>query len=47
MMVGGSGSMSANNGVVVGTEKIKCSYIVNAAGGYSDKVRKGGVYMCV
>ena len=24
MMVGGSGSMSANDGVVVGTEKIKC-----------------------
>ncbi|GMH76405.1 hypothetical protein TL16_g07070 [Triparma laevis f. inornata] len=36
MMVGGSGSMSANDGVVVGTEKIK--FIVNAAGGGSDKI---------
>ncbi|GMH78834.1 hypothetical protein TrST_g8155 [Triparma strigata] len=38
MMVGGSGSMTANDGVVVGTEKIKCRFIVNAAGGGSDKI---------
>ena len=30
--------MSSNDGVVVGTESIRCSYIVNAAGGFSDKI---------
>lgn len=38
MKVGGSGSMSGMDGVVVGKEQYKARYIVNAAGSYSDKI---------
>jgi len=38
MKVGGSGSRTANNGVTVEEEDIKAKYIVNCAGGFSDKI---------
>ena len=38
MKVGGSGSRTANDGVVVEEEEIKATFIVNAAGGFSDKI---------
>lgn len=38
MKVGGSGSRKAMDGVSVGTEVVRAKYIVNAAGGYSDKI---------
>eukprot|EP00287_Rhodomonas_sp_CCMP768_P032020 CAMPEP_0202853424 /NCGR_PEP_ID=MMETSP1389-20130828/90475_1 /ASSEMBLY_ACC=CAM_ASM_000865 /TAXON_ID=302021 /ORGANISM="Rhodomonas sp., Strain CCMP768" /LENGTH=710 /DNA_ID=CAMNT_0049531973 /DNA_START=39 /DNA_END=2172 /DNA_ORIENTATION=+ len=45
MKVGGSGSRAANDGVVVGEEEVragkeevKARYVVNAAGGFSDKI---------
>uniref|UniRef100_A0A7S0LDJ3 FAD dependent oxidoreductase domain-containing protein n=1 Tax=Coccolithus braarudii TaxID=221442 RepID=A0A7S0LDJ3_9EUKA len=38
MKVGGSGSMRAMDGVVVEKETIRATYIVNCAGGYSDKI---------
>lgn len=40
MKVGGSGSISVMDGEVVEKETIKCRYIVNAAGGGSDKIAK-------
>ena len=40
MKVGGSGSMRAMDGVAVGHETIKASYVINCAGGASDKVAK-------
>lgn len=36
--LGGSGSRTAMNGVVIETETFKAKYIVNAAGSYSDKI---------
>jgi len=36
--VGGSGSKKAMQGVTVGREKVRAKYIVNAAGGASDKI---------
>ena len=38
MKVGGSGSMRAMDGKVVEGETIKAKYVVNCAGGYSDKI---------
>ena len=38
MMVGGSGAKTALNGVTVGVETYRAKYVVNAAGGYSDKI---------
>ena len=38
MKVGGSGSMRAVDGKVVEGETIKAKYVVNCAGGYSDKI---------
>jgi L-2-hydroxyglutarate oxidase LhgO len=38
MKVGGSGSMRAMGGVTVGSETIKARYVVNCAGGASDKI---------
>ena len=38
MKVGGSGSKTAMDGVTVGKETYKATYIVNAAGSYSDKI---------
>ena len=38
MKVGGSGSMRAMDGKVVEQETIKARYVVNAAGGFSDKI---------
>ena len=38
MKVGGSGSKKAMEGVTVGREKVRAKYIVNAAGGASDKI---------
>jgi len=38
MFTGGSGSWNAVNGVTVGTEKITASYVINCAGGASDKI---------
>lgn len=38
MKVGGSGSKRAMDGVTVGSEKIRARYVVNCAGGFSDKV---------
>ena len=40
MKVGGSGAMKAMNGVPVGHETIKAKYIINCAGGASDKVAR-------
>ena len=36
--MGGSGSRTAMDGVVVGREKIRARYAVNCAGGASDKI---------
>ena len=38
MKLGGSGSKKAMGGVSVGKEKVRAKYIVNAAGGFSDKI---------
>ena len=38
MLTGGSGSWEANKGETVGVENIKAKFVVNAAGGYSDKI---------
>ena len=38
MKVGGSGSKRAMEGVTVSREKVRDKYIVNAAGGASDKI---------
>jgi glycerol-3-phosphate dehydrogenase len=38
MKVGGSGSMTGMNGVVVGKEQYRARFIVNAAGSFSDKI---------
>jgi len=38
MKVGGSGSKKAMDGATVGREKVRAKYIVNAAGGASDKI---------
>ncbi len=38
MLVGGSGCASAVDGETVGTERYRAKFIVNAAGGYSDKI---------
>jgi L-2-hydroxyglutarate oxidase LhgO len=38
MLVGGSGSKAGVSGVTVGTETFRARYIVNAAGGYADKI---------
>ena len=38
MKVGGSGSKKAMEGATVGREKVRAKYIVNAAGGASDKI---------
>ena len=40
MKVGGSGSKRAMGGVTVGDETIRARYVVNAAGGASDKIAK-------
>jgi len=40
MKVGGSGSMRAMDGTVVEREQIRAKYIVNCAGGASDKIAK-------
>ena len=40
MKVGGSGSMKAMDGVVVEQETIRARYVVNCAGGFSDKIAK-------
>ena len=40
MKVGGSGSKRAMGGVTVGSETIRARYVVNAAGGASDKIAK-------
>jgi len=40
MLVGGSGAKTALKGVTVGVETYKAKYIVNAAGGFSDKIAK-------
>jgi len=40
MLVGGSGSKTALKGQTVGVEIYKAKYIVNAAGGFSDKIAK-------
>jgi len=38
MFTGGSGSRKAMNGRIIDTEKIQSKYIINCAGGYSDRV---------
>jgi hypothetical protein len=38
MKVGGSGSKKAMGGVTVGTEVFRSRFVVNAAGGYADKI---------
>ena len=38
--VGGSGSKRAMGGVTVGSETVRARYVVNAAGGASDKIAK-------
>jgi L-2-hydroxyglutarate oxidase LhgO len=38
MMLGGSGSETAMNGVTIENETFKSKFIVNCAGGYSDKI---------
>ena len=38
--MGGSGSKRAMGGVTVGSETIRARYVVNAAGGASDKIAK-------
>lgn len=40
MKVGGSGSSTVMNGKTFASEKIKCRYVVNAAGCNSDKIAK-------
>jgi glycerol-3-phosphate dehydrogenase len=40
MKVGGSGSMRAMGGVAVGHETIKAKYVINCAGGASDKIAR-------
>ena len=40
MKVGGSGSMRSMDGVAVGHETIKAKYVINCAGGASDKIAK-------
>ncbi len=40
MLVGGSGSQKVMSGEVVNTEWIRCKYIINCAGGYSDKIAR-------
>ena len=40
MKVGGSGAMKAMDGVTVGHETIKAKYVINCAGGASDKVAR-------
>lgn len=40
MLVGGSGSQRVMMGEVVNTESIRCKYIINCAGGYSDKISR-------
>ena len=38
MKIGGSGCKSQMDGLIVGYEKYKCSYVINAAGSYSDAI---------
>ena len=38
MKLGGSGSRTAMDGVRVGQETVRARYVINAAGGYSDKI---------
>lgn len=40
MLVGGSGSQRVMSGEVVKTELIRCKYIINCAGGFSDKISR-------
>lgn len=40
MLVGGSGSQKVMSGEVTNTESIRCKYIINCAGGYSDKISR-------
>lgn len=40
MLVGGSGSQKVMSGEVINTETIRCKYIINCAGGYSDKISR-------
>lgn len=40
MFTGGSGSWNAVKGVTVGREKVKCRYVINAAGSSSDTIAR-------